>query len=159
VSSLVFSGFFSVAKGIDNSHQLAGLGFRFPAEFGYHFLDTTNEYFIFGRARGGCIVAKAKPGKSSKTQSAAIGKARTGALKSNEKPSAGSSPMFTGISIGHAAGEVWGFLSGGAPRTIAEIKKAVNAPGDVVVAAIGWLAREDKLEFVTNGKTVRIGLR
>jgi hypothetical protein len=76
-----------------------------------------------------------------------------------EKPAAGDSPAFTGIAIGHAAGDVWGFLSGGEPRTIAEVKKAVKAPADVVVAAIGWLAREDKLEFVTNGKTVKIGLR
>jgi hypothetical protein len=69
------------------------------------------------------------------------------------------SSEFTGIAIGHAAGEVWGFLSGGEPRTIADIKKSVKSPADVVVAAIGWLAREDKLEFVTNGKTVKIGLR
>jgi hypothetical protein len=29
----------------------------------------------------------------------------------------------------------------------------------VVVAAVGWLAREDKLDFISNGKTVKIGLR
>jgi hypothetical protein len=70
-----------------------------------------------------------------------------------------ASPEFTGIAIGHAAGEVWGILSGSEPRTIADIKKLAKSPADVVVAAIGWLAREDKLEFVTNGKTVKIGLR
>jgi hypothetical protein len=70
-----------------------------------------------------------------------------------------SDNSFTGIAIGHAAGEVWGALSNGGPRTIAEIAKSVEAPGEVIIAAVGWLAREDKLEFDTSGKTVKIGLK
>lgn len=111
-------------------------------------------------------VAKSKPVKTSKKTPATEGKQkagdRTSAAKkpAAKKPSAASAtPAFTGIAIGHAAGDVWGILSSGGPRTIAELKKSVQAPGDVVVAAIGWLAREHKLEFVVNGKTVKIGLR
>jgi hypothetical protein len=110
-------------------------------------------------------VAKAKPAKSSKSQPAATSKSKAPAAKSVtptkpvKKSASVESPLFTGIAIGHAAGDVWGSLSGGEPRTIAEIKKTVKAPGDVVVAALGWLAREDKLEFITNGKTVKIGLK
>jgi hypothetical protein len=66
---------------------------------------------------------------------------------------------MTGIEIGHVAGEVWGVLSGQGPLTLAAIKKEVEAPGDVVIAAIGWLAREDKLDFLTAGRTVKIALR
>ena len=49
--------------------------------------------------------------------------------------------------IGAVAGEIWGLLSGSKPQTLAAIKKSVSAPADVVLAAVGWLAREDKLEF------------
>jgi hypothetical protein len=109
-------------------------------------------------------VAKGKPAKTNKAQSAASSKGKTSTPKmagrsAPRKPVAVASPDFTGIAIGHAAGEVWGLLNGGKPRTIAEIKKSVKAPGDVVVAAIGWLAREDKLEFDFSNKTVKIGLR
>lgn len=107
-------------------------------------------------------MAKGKPAKKPKPRAAAAPKSTNtpkmaGPPKPITRPAA--APEFTGIAIGHAAGDVWGYLSGGQPRTIAEIKKSVNAPADVVVAAIGWLAREDKLVFVTNGKTVKIGLR
>jgi hypothetical protein len=106
-------------------------------------------------------VAKGKSAKTPKPRAAAKSAAPpkiAGRPKSNNQP-ATAAPEFTGIAIGHAAGEVWVYLNGGEPRTIADIKKSVNAPADVVVAAIGWLAREDKLQFVTNGKTVKIGLR
>ena len=66
---------------------------------------------------------------------------------------------LTGIEIGHAAGDVWGALSRKGALTLAAIKKEVKAPGDVVVAAIGWLAREEKLDFDTAGRTVKISLR
>jgi hypothetical protein len=66
---------------------------------------------------------------------------------------------FSGIEIGHVAGDVWGLLGRDGGQTIAAIKKSVDAPGDYVLAAIGWLAREDKLEFSVNGRTVKISLR
>jgi hypothetical protein len=115
------------------------------------------------------IMANSKPVKSSKKSPAPEGKEQAAApaaktKAANKKASVPSAPEiasanFSGIAIGHAAGDVWGLLSSGDPRTIAEIKKSVKAPGDVVVAAIGWLAREHKLEFVASGKTVKIGLR
>jgi hypothetical protein len=66
---------------------------------------------------------------------------------------------FSGIEIGHVAGDVWGLLGRDGELTIAAIKKAIGAPDDVVSAAIGWLAREDKLEFSTRGRNVKISLR
>ena len=63
-------------------------------------------------------------------------------------PAAARTPgSFSGIEIGHVAGEVWGLLGRDGGQTVAAIKKSINAPSDVVLAAIGWLAREDKLEF------------
>ncbi len=57
------------------------------------------------------------------------------------------------------AGEVWGLLANGDGQTLAAIKKRVDAPADLVVAAVGWLAREDKLEFTTSGRTVKLSLK
>ena len=76
-----------------------------------------------------------------------------------KKSSPTGSREFTGIEIGHIAGEVWGALSDGEGQTLAAIKKKVSAPADLVTAAIGWLARENKLEFTSSGRTVKISLR
>lgn len=109
-------------------------------------------------------MAKAKSAKTAKSTSASTKKAKksaeaTGISASTPGNSRSAKGEFTHIAIGHAAGDVWGVLSNDGPKSIAELKKSVNAPGDVVVAAVGWLAREDKLEYVANGKTVKIGLR
>src|ERR1700712_1059935 len=66
---------------------------------------------------------------------------------------------FSTTEIGHVAGDVWGFLVRDGAQTIAVIKKSVDAPADVVLAAIGWLAREDKLKFSTHGRSVKVSLR
>jgi hypothetical protein len=91
--------------------------------------------------------------------------------KSNRSPSGNSASSASAtkvapqgleispIAIGHAAGEIWGLLSSNGAQTLAAIKKSVDAPSDVVLAAIGWLAREDKLDFTTSGRTVKISLR
>jgi hypothetical protein len=63
------------------------------------------------------------------------------------------------VEIGHVAGDVWGALVRDGTLTVAAIKKTVDAPGDVVMAAIGWLAREEKLAFSSQGRSVKISLR
>jgi Winged helix-turn-helix domain (DUF2582) len=75
-------------------------------------------------------------------------------------PAAARTPgIFSYIEIGHIAGEVWGLLSRDGGQTVAAIKKSIHAPSDVVLAAIGWLAREDKLEFSAHGRAVKLSLR
>ncbi len=66
---------------------------------------------------------------------------------------------FSDVEIGYVAGNVWAALAKGEELTVAAIKKAVPAPGDVVMAAIGWLAREHKLVFTEQGRSVKISLR
>jgi hypothetical protein len=61
--------------------------------------------------------------------------------------------------IGNVAGEVWQVLSNRGEQTPATLKKAIHASGDTVSAAIGWLAREGKLEFITVGRTVKVSLK
>jgi hypothetical protein len=97
-----------------------------------------------------------------KSASAAAGKAavstkmaKSAAAVAAEK----SERTLSEIQIGEVAGEIWGLLSSGEAQTLAALKKSVNASPDLTAAAIGWLAREDKLEFVTNGRTLKISLK
>ncbi|MBA4107178.1 MAG: hypothetical protein C0485_15645 [Pirellula sp.] len=62
--------------------------------------------------------------------------------------------------IGLAAGEVWGALStGNGGVSLAALKKSVEAPADLVLLALGWLAREDKVEIDASAKAPTISLK
>lgn len=78
------------------------------------------------------------------------------AKKTVAKPAA---PLLTSDEIGTVAGLVWKSLLGESGQTAAALKKSVDAPGDLVMAAVGWLAREEKLDFEISGRTVKISLR
>jgi len=99
---------------------------------------------------------KSSSGKST-TKKKPAGKS-TGAqlpsAKSNSQPLG-----FSNAQIGQTAGEVWQSLCGKNGQTIAALKKNIAAPNDMVAAAIGWLAREDKLQFEASGRTVKVSLR
>jgi len=60
--------------------------------------------------------------------------------------------------IGTLAGSVWSLLSDKGPLTLTQLKTATKATDFLVAAAVGWLAREDKVEFEKTGKTVKIKL-
>lgn len=61
--------------------------------------------------------------------------------------------------IGDTAGVVWHALEEGGPMTLAQLAKNVSAPRDVVMQAIGWLAREGKVEVEETGRTRVVSLR
>lgn len=61
--------------------------------------------------------------------------------------------------VGHTAGIVWHQLSDNGPLTLAQLKKKLNGEGDVLQFAIGWLAREDKVQIVPEKKTFRVTLK
>ena len=61
--------------------------------------------------------------------------------------------------IGVVAGDIWLLLGDQSEQSLASIKKSIDAPTDVIMAAVGWLAREDKLEFKKIGRTVKVSLR
>jgi hypothetical protein len=62
-------------------------------------------------------------------------------------------------SIGDVAGQIWQLLDSQGAQSVPAIKKAVPAPDDVILAAIGWLAREDKLTFSKSARSLTISLR
>jgi len=62
-------------------------------------------------------------------------------------------------SIGDVAGIVWRVLSDNGPMTVAKLVKAVGEPRDAVMQAIGWLARENKIELAEEGHSRVVSLR
>jgi hypothetical protein len=75
------------------------------------------------------------------------------------RPVAASDRTLSELHIGAVAGEIWGLLAGSDGQTLTAIKKAIAAPPDVVIAGVGWLAREDKLEFVMSGRMLKVSLK
>lgn len=61
--------------------------------------------------------------------------------------------------IGTVAGELWRYLDSNGEATAEAIKRKMKLPGDVLYAAVGWLAREDKLEIKAEGKKVQLSLK
>ncbi len=47
--------------------------------------------------------------------------------------------------IGETAGDIWKALSLKGPLSLAKLAKEVDAPRDLIMQGVGWLAREDKV--------------
>ncbi|HEV2971322.1 MAG TPA: winged helix-turn-helix domain-containing protein [Pirellulales bacterium] len=68
--------------------------------------------------------------------------------------------MATLISqIGETAGEIWRVLESRGSMTIAKLVKEMDAPRDTIMQALGWLAREDKINIEENGRMRVVSLR
>ena len=61
--------------------------------------------------------------------------------------------------VGSAAGVIWRYLHGHGDATIRRLKKETKLSGQVLLMAIGWLAREDKLVVTRAGRTLKISLK
>ena len=61
--------------------------------------------------------------------------------------------------IGFVAGDVWLYLTDNGETSLATLKKEIDTTPELLCAAVGWLAREDKLDFNVNGKTVKVALK
>jgi DNA-binding GntR family transcriptional regulator len=60
--------------------------------------------------------------------------------------------------IGETAGSIWRELDENGPLSLAKLVERVGGNRDVVMQAVGWLAREGKIEINENkrGKTVSL---
>ncbi len=67
--------------------------------------------------------------------------------------------MAVNHEVGEAAGAVWNLLSQNGPQTLAQLKKKLNGNGELTNFAVGWLAREEKVEIKADRKTFQIRLR
>lgn len=61
--------------------------------------------------------------------------------------------------IGEVAGYVWDFLKSEGASSVTAITDAIEAPSTKVYMAIGWLAREDKIEFEDAGRGKKVRLK
>ena len=60
--------------------------------------------------------------------------------------------------IGATAGAVWQCLETNGQMPITKLGKSIDAPRDVVMQAIGWLAREGKISIEEKGRGKLISL-
>jgi hypothetical protein len=61
--------------------------------------------------------------------------------------------------IGETAGKVWQLLNDEGPQMPAQIKKKLNGSNELVSLAVGWLAREDKIEILSEKKSYKVSLK
>jgi hypothetical protein len=61
--------------------------------------------------------------------------------------------------IGATAGKVWHYLRDNDSVSLTTLAQRLDEPRDLVMQAIGWLAREDKVEITESGRTKTISLR
>jgi len=61
--------------------------------------------------------------------------------------------------IGETVGSVWETLSNEGPLNFATLMEQVNAPQSLFFMAIGWLARENKLEVEPDGGDYTVRLK
>lgn len=63
------------------------------------------------------------------------------------------------VSIGETAGRVWHCLSEHGSLSYSQLVKQVDQPRDLVMQALGWLAREEKISIDVSGRSKVVTLR
>jgi len=61
-------------------------------------------------------------------------------------------------SIGTVAGLVWHHLDENGPLTLSKLAREIDAPRDLVMQGVGWLAREQKVQFRKGSRSKLIAL-
>jgi hypothetical protein len=61
--------------------------------------------------------------------------------------------------LGDTAGKIWHALNDHGPQTLAQLKKRLNGSGELVGFALGWLAREDKIDISQDKKNFKVALK
>ena len=60
--------------------------------------------------------------------------------------------------IGITAGEIWNVLAVNNGLSVTKLVKQVGAPRDLVMQAVGWLARENKIQIAESKRVKTISL-
>ena len=63
------------------------------------------------------------------------------------------------VQVGETAGKIWHLLNDGGPQTMVQLKKKLNGSGELVGFALGWLAREEKVDLLQDKKHLKVALR
>ncbi|QEG32857.1 hypothetical protein Pr1d_01180 [Bythopirellula goksoeyrii] len=109
-------------------------------------------------------VSKENTMAKKKATSSAVAKTSTPKKQSISKSSSNGVASKTQGALGNeqigiTAGDIWSVLSQNGELTITALKKEIDAPSDLVLAGVGWLAREEKLQFTTSGRSAKVSLK
>ena len=63
------------------------------------------------------------------------------------------------LKIGATAGKVWKFLEENGEASLTQIKKGVKEDPNLILEAIGWLAREDKVQIEKKDRFITYTLK
>ena len=61
--------------------------------------------------------------------------------------------------IGTIAGKIWSYLNENERATTSKLSQELGESDRAILMGIGWLAREDKLIFSTQGRSTYIALK
>ncbi len=61
--------------------------------------------------------------------------------------------------VGETAGLLWHTLEAQGPMKLAQLKKQLKASDTMLLMALGWLAREDKIEFESHARSFIVRLK
>jgi hypothetical protein len=67
--------------------------------------------------------------------------------------------MEMNVLVGETAGKIWNLLNDQGPLTFPQLRKKLNGSGEIVSLAVGWLAREDKVDLTQEKKAVKVALK
>ena len=61
--------------------------------------------------------------------------------------------------IGETAGQIWEYLESNGEVSLSKMRKDLDLAGNFTEMGLGWLSREDKLEYTQKAKSVTVRLR
>ena len=64
-----------------------------------------------------------------------------------------------GIQIGEAAGRIWWYLAQHNVVTLHQLQRGTALPERLLLMGVGWLAREEKLCFVQERRSLKLALK
>jgi predicted ArsR family transcriptional regulator len=67
--------------------------------------------------------------------------------------------MQLNAQVGETAGRIWHLLNDEGPQTFPQLKKKLDVSGELLSFALGWLAREDKVDITQEKKTIKVALK
>jgi len=67
--------------------------------------------------------------------------------------------MEINVQVGETAGKIWHLLNDEGPQTFPQLKKKLNGSGELLGFALGWLAREDKVDLKQEKKSLKVALK
>ena len=67
--------------------------------------------------------------------------------------------MEINAQVGETAGKIWHLLNDGGPQTFSQLKKKLSGSGELLTFALGWLAREGKVDITQEKTTIKVILK